>query len=153
GAVPPSPAKQRYRPSGAIPAGVAASALASGKAAQLRPRGSSRTSCFAIRSVEALGAMTELLLRLRSSEPPIREEMLREESEKGLKAICAGLGLKRIGGSRAELLDRIEEALLKEDAFYEASSPVLRIIEVMGGLKDAGRAVEFLSEKYRVVDL
>ena len=28
--------------------------------------------------------MTELLLRLRSSEPTVREQMLQEESEKGL---------------------------------------------------------------------
>ena len=27
----------------------------------------------------------------------------------GLKAVCAGLGLKRIGGSREELLERIED--------------------------------------------
>jgi len=97
--------------------------------------------------------MTELLLRLRSSEPAVREQMLQEESEKGLKAICAGLGLKRISGSQEELLERIEEALLEEDAFYQSDSPVLRIIEVMGGLSDTGRAAGFLADKYRAVDL
>ncbi|CAE7799583.1 unnamed protein product [Symbiodinium sp. KB8] len=102
---------------------------------------------------DSLGAMTELLLRLRSSEPTVREQMLQEESEKGLKAICAGLGLKRISGSQEELLERIEEALLEEDAFYQSDSPVLRIIEVMGGLSDASRAAGFLADKYRAVDL
>lgn len=102
---------------------------------------------------DSLGAMTELLLRLRSSEPTVREQMLQEESEKGLKAICAGLGLKRISGSQEELLERIEEALLEEDAFYQSDSPVLRIIEVMGGLSDASRASGFLADKYRAVDL
>ena len=33
---------------------------------------------------ETRQAMTELLLRLRSSEPAVREQMLQEESEKGL---------------------------------------------------------------------
>ncbi|CAE7947893.1 unnamed protein product [Symbiodinium sp. KB8] len=75
--------------------------------------------------------MTELLLRLRSSEPAVCEQMLQEE----------------------ELLERIEEALLEEDAFNQSDSPVLCIIEVTRGLSDESRAAGFLADKYRAVDL
>ncbi|CAE7578297.1 unnamed protein product [Symbiodinium natans] len=146
--------QRSYRTFGAIPLGVAAAAFASGKAASQRPGPpAARAPRAAGPNADSLGAMTELLLRLRSSEPSTRDEMLQEESEKGLKAICAGLGLKRSGGSEDELRERIEEALLEEDKFYAEDSPVLRIIEVLGNQSDAERAMGFLVDKYRAVDL
>jgi len=79
--------------------------------------------------------------------------MLQKENQKGLKAICAGLGLKRTTGSKPELLARIEETLSEEDRLYMPENPTARIIEVFGGLPDLRRGISFLEDKYKSAEL
>ncbi|CAK9011691.1 unnamed protein product [Durusdinium trenchii] len=99
----------------------------------------------------SLGAMSELLLNLRVANEKQRNEMLRKEDEKGLRAICAGLGQPSTGPSESAL-ERIQEALKMEDALYQG--PAARVIQVSGQVKETdGDVASLLQERYRVHDL
>jgi len=95
----------------------------------------------------ALATMAGVLMTLRLAESKARTDMLKHETEEGLKAICVGLRVKG-SGSAAKLRTVIQKTLEEDEALCDPTNDMSRIISVIGQVPDSRKASKWLEEKH-----
>jgi len=99
-----------------------------------------------------VGSLASVVRALRRAGVEERKKRLRMECLAELRAICVGLRLN-FGGSRAELVKRIENALSQDDELAAPEKPIGRLIKALNNLPGKVQAAGLLASRFKATDL